>query len=328
MRLFISIAFIFVTFCAHGITLRATSGDLSTMNSGATKEEATERVVNSINLKNELDSLDSTLSKTVINFDDPIFEECVRSSLGKKTEAITSFDLSGISSMKCSDNMNVASIFKHMSHKAKVIIETEKGAVEIELIKADGEDSINITGEGIKRTIGAGQVSCSLFWPKPFADQEHNFQPDLDQDDRPGGQTKDPYDDDAEQCVEPSSDDNDDNDDNDDDDSNTEDKAEEDEETDEDKGGYYDDYDSGYGVGATGASEDEFNAGGQGIGQVVNNGDEEELGESSGGSDQGSIKNNGIGAVINQVGDDELVSNEVSPVLKDVINSVIGNVER
>ena len=327
MRVFIMTTFIFITFCAHGITLKATKGNLTTMNSGSTEEEAKERVVNSINLKNELDNLDSTLSKTVINFDDPVFEECVRSKLNKKTEAITSFDISGISSMACSGNMNVASIFKHMSHKAKVIIETEKGAIEIELIKADGEDSINITGEGVKRTIGAGEISCSLFWPTPFGDQEHNFQPDPDQDDTPGGQTEDPYDDDAEQCVEPSGDDNDDDDDS-TEDTTEEDSEEEDEETDEDKGGYDGDYDSGYGVGATGASEDEFNAGGQGSGQVVNNGDEEDLGESSGGSDQGSIENNGIGAVINKVGNDELVSNEVSPILNDVIDSVIGNVER
>lgn len=333
MRLFVTFTFIFFTLCAHGITLRATSGDLSSMNSGSTEREATERVINSISLKNELANLDLSLTKTVINFNDPIFEECVRSNLGKKTEAITSFDVSGISSMKCSSDMNILSIFNHMSHKSKVIVEYENNAIEFELIKGDGEDYINIAGEGVKGTIGAGQVASGcvasfiIRYPSEIADQEHNFQPDPDQDpDDTPGQTEDPYDDDEQQCVDTEGDDDDDDDST--EDTTEEDSEEEEDETDDDTINAYDDYDSGYGVGATGASEDEFNAGGQGIGQVVNTGDEDELGETSGGSDQGSIESNGVGTVINQVGNDELVSKEVSPVLKDVIDSVIGNIKR
>lgn len=325
MKVFTGITLLLLAGTMYGaVTLRATAGNVNTLNSGATESQATSRVLNSIALKTDLSRTDTSLALVVVSFDDPVFEECVRTKLNKPTQAITSFEISGISSMKCSGNMKLSSMFKHLSHKAKVIVEIDNTAsFEYELIRIDGKsDYVNITEKEGGRIIGSGKVGMSLLHhgnTGQYADPQVTW----DNTDDSTNSTEDPYDNDSQTCNDTGSADDDTDDD--DDTGSTDDPSDEAE-----NGVFGDDYDSGYGAGAPGATSDEFNGSGEGIGRVVNTGDDYDpsIG-SSGESDQGAITTGGVGAVINKVGADELVKNSgTSATLTAVIDSIIGRVER
>lgn len=325
------------------------SRNITAQNSGKTESNARDRVLNSIALKTELGELDKNLAETVVSFTDPVFEECVRTKLGKHIQAITSFEISGIFSMKCSAEMKMASMFKHMSHKAKVIVELDAvNTFEYELIRVDGKsDYVEIRQNGFN----AGRVGMTGFlyelavfivkracgWSSGmsiYAEHQVTIDPAPDSSGDTGPvSTDDPYDSESQTCNDDSTIDDDDDDTNsteEDDDAadegtddgtdddgtddtttdTTTDEDTDDDDKDDDKTTNPYDLDYDNGYGAGAPGADQGTIDANGIGTVTNKDDYDNgYGAGAPGTDQGTINVNGVGTVINKIDADELVEN-------------------